>query len=398
MRKKRVAVLGSTGSIGRATLDVIRHLPDRFEVYALAARSSTRTLYAQARRFGPEVTVLTDLKACRRARTALGPDSRVEWGLDPLINIACSPRVDIVVMAMSGTIGLLPVLAALERGKRVAIATKEILVGFGEHVVKAAARHHGELLPIDSELAAVHQCLGGRPASDIRRITLTASGGPFRRSGPPQRATVEQVLRHPTWNMGRKITVDSATLMNKGLEVIETSRLFGVKADRIGAVVHPQSIVHSLVEFNDGSLMAQLSLPDMRLPIQYCLCYPDRVPSLARPLDLEGIARLDFHPLDRKRFPCFGLALLALERGMGAPCVLNAANQIAVEAFLSGRIVFGDIPGIISRTLNEYSKPGPKRRRMPAVRTLIRLEAQATDFAAGLVNTMTGRGKKAHRK
>ena len=243
MRRKHVAVFGSTGSIGRATLDVVRRMPDRFKVHALAAHSSTRGLLAQTRRHKPAAAVFTDWSAYERARKAGRFEADLAWGLDSLIDIASSPAVDIVVMAMSGTIGVLPVIAALESGKRVAIATKEILVGFGRHVMACARRSGGELLPIDSELSALFQCLDGRGMDSVRRVILTASGGPFWRKGIPARATVRQVLRHPTWNMGDKITVDSATMMNKGLEAIETSRLLELEPGRIDALIHPQSIV-----------------------------------------------------------------------------------------------------------------------------------------------------------
>lgn len=375
MRRQRVAVLGSTGSIGVSTLDVIRRLPGRFEVTAIAAATSTERIVKQAREFSPRLVIVSDLDACRLARTRLGADSGVAWGPGALLDAATDPRTDIVVMAMSGTAGLLAVLAALERGKRVCIATKEILVGFGEHVMSAAYRHGAPVLPIDSELSAIHQCLAGRSATEVSRIVLTASGGPFRRSGPPARATLRQVLRHPTWRMGRKITVDSATMMNKGLEIIETCRLFGVNAEQVGAVVHPQSVVHALVEFRDGSVVAQLSHPDMRLPIQHALLWPERVQSPVRPLHLEEVARLEFEPLDPKRFPCLALAISALRAGGSAPCVLNTANQVAVDAFLAGRIEFGAIPAIINAVLDEHGRRRPVRR--PGIRRLLADEAWA---------------------
>ena len=383
MRRRRVAIFGSTGSIGTSALDVIRRLPDRFELTCVAANRSVEQIAAQARRFGPAQVILTDLAACKQARRRLGPRFDVRWGPAALLDVASDPRTDILVMAMSGTAGLLSVLAALERGKRVAIATKEILVGFGEHVMAAARRHSAEVLPIDSELAAVHQCLAGRPVSDVRRVVLTASGGPFRRTGPPKRAKVKDVLKHPTWKMGRKITVDSATLMNKGLEVIETTRLLGIEAGKVEAVIHPQSIVHSLVEFNDGSVMAQLSHPDMRLPIQYALTWPDRTASPTRILNLHEVARLDFLPITATKFPCFGLAGRALKLGGAAPCVLNAANQVAVESFLAGRIEFGTIPDIIEAVLADLvRRPRPRR---PGVRRLLAEEIRAAALAQSLV-------------
>jgi len=397
VRLRRVAVLGSTGSIGRATLDVIGRMPDRFRVHALAARSSTRTLYAQVARHAPNRVILTDLAACRRARAVLGNRVRVEWGPGPLIETARSRAVDILVMAMSGTAGLLPLLAAIERGKHVAIATKEILVGYGDHVMRLARRHAARVLPIDSELAAIHQCLAGRPLADVRRVILTASGGPFWRRALPARPELGRVLDHPTWRMGAKITVDSATLMNKGLELIEAARLFGLAPGQVDAVIHPGSLVHGAVEFRDGSLIAQLARPDMRLPIQYCLCFPDRSPSPVRPLGLADVGRLEFHPLPPGRFPCFDLARRALETGGGMPCVLNAANQVAVDAFLRGSVAFSRIPGIIGSTLTAYleRRPGPGVRS--SVRTVLRLEEWATRRAQELAEEGGHRARGASR-
>jgi len=368
VRRQRIALFGSTGSIGRSTLDVVRHLPDRFRVSVLAANCSARRICEQAREFGVEHVILSDHAACEMARQALGPAVKVSWGPAALIDAAEDRSTDIVVMAMSGTAGLLSVVAALELGKKVALATKEILVGYGEPVMRTSRRHGGTVLPIDSELSAVHQCLTRKvrspksefrspdlDTSSVRRVILTASGGPFWRTGLPDRARLADVLKHPTWTMGRKITVDSATMMNKGLEVIETCRLFGLKPDQVEPVIHPQSVVHSLVEFNDGSVLAQLSLPDMRLPIQYCLTWPDRIPSLARPLDLARVGRLEFHAVNHDDFPCLKLARRALSDGPAATCALNAANQVAADAFIKGRIAFGDIPKVIARVLAALS-------------------------------------------
>jgi 1-deoxy-D-xylulose-5-phosphate reductoisomerase len=394
VKKNRVAVFGSTGSIGRSVLDVARHLPGRIEVKALAANRSVKLITRQAREFKAKQVVLTDFDACETARKTLGPRHSVGWGPSPMIDIAASGSIDTVVMAMSGTAGLLAVLSALGHGKRVALATKEILVGFGEHVMRLARRHGGTVLPIDSELAAVHQCLGTRSPGDIRRVILTASGGPFWRTGLPQDASTMDVLRHPTWNMGRKITVDSATMMNKGLEVIETVRLFGLRPEQVEPVIHPQSIVHSLVEFRDGSVLAQLSEPDMHLPIQYCLTFPDRLPSLTRTLDLSGAGRLDFHPINRNRFPCLKLAFRALELGEAGTCCLNAANQVAVEAFLERRIAFGDIPRVIARVLAELAATSQPAR--PGIARLLRLESWAAAAARQAVAEPAAR--RARRK
>jgi 1-deoxy-D-xylulose-5-phosphate reductoisomerase len=399
VRKQRVALFGSTGSIGRSALDVVRHLSARFGVSTLAANRSVRRICEQASKFRPVQVILSDRRACEAARPALGPRTEVRWGPAALIDAAADRKTDVVVMAMSGTAGLLAVLAALERGKKVALATKEILVGFGEPVMRLARKHGGTVLPIDSELSAVHQCLtrkaqGLPDASEVRRVMLTASGGPFWQGGLPSKARLADVLKHPTWSMGRKITVDSATLMNKGLEVIETCRLFGLKPDQVEPVIHPQSIVHSLVEFRDGSVLAQLSSPDMRLPIQYCLTWPDRSPSLTRTLDLASVGRLEFHAINRGDFPCLKLAYRALDLGQAATCALNAANQVAVDAFIDGRIAFGDIPKVTARVLDSLA--GVDQPARPGVARLLRTESWATALAKEAATAPASR--TAHRK
>ena len=358
----------------------------------LAANRSVRRICEQAREFKPAKVILSDHGASETARRALGSHTKVRWGPAALIDAAADRTTDVVVMAMSGTAGLLAILAALERGKSVALATKEILIGYGEPVMRLARRCGGKVLPIDSELSAVHQCLSGRPATDIRRVVLTASGGPFWRRGLPSGARLADVLRHPTWLMGRKITVDSATLMNKGLEVIETCRLFGIRPDQVKPVIHPQSIVHSLVEFHDGSVLAQLSLPDMRLPIQYCLTWPDRMPSLNRTLDLAAVGRLEFHAVRRSSFPCLKLAYRALATGQAATCALNAANQVAVDAFIAGRIAFGDIPKIIARVLDGLAASITPAR--PGLARLLRTEALAAALATKAVTARAGRSPR----
>ena len=396
MKRQRIALFGSTGSIGRSVLDVVRHLPDRFEVSVLAANRSVRRICEQAREFKPAQVVLSDLDAYQKARRLLGAGTEVRWGPAALIDAAAARSTDFLVMAMSGTAGLLATVAALELGKKVALATKEILVGYGEPVMRIARRSGGAVLPIDSELSAVHQCLSGKgqrtkdkgqsaapDTSEVRRVILTASGGPFWKTGLPPKARLADVLRHPTWSMGRKITVDSATLMNKGLEVIETCRLFGLKPEQVVPVIHPQSIVHSLVEFRDGSVIAQLSLPDMRLPIQYALTWPDRTPSLTRTLDLAGVGRLDFHTVNVSRFPCLRLAYQALQTGPAATCVLNSVNQVAVDAFTAGGLAFGDIPRVIDRVLADLEAAASPAR--PGIGHLLRVESRAAEQAARAV-------------
>lgn len=384
MKKTRVAVLGSTGSIGEAALDVIDSLGSRFELAGIAARRSVRKLAAQVTKYRPQRVVVSSEEACPSLKALIRGRASLQSGANALIDLASAPDVDTVVMAMSGTDGLFPVLAALKTGKRLALATKELLVGFGSHIMEAARRCNGELLPVDSELAAIHQCIGGRSISSVARLILTASGGPFWRSGIPQRPTMSQVLRHPTWDMGRKITVDSATMMNKGLEIIEAVRLFGVNPKQVEVVVHPQSIVHALVEFADGSVIGQLSTPDMRLPIQYCLTYPARFASPIRHLDLTQTASLEFFAPDARRFPCLSLARQAFEIGGVAPCVLVAADEVAVEAYLERRIPFASIPSVIRKTLAVW-----KRRinhGKPSIEKLLSAQSKAISLARQYVN------------
>jgi len=361
---RRVTILGSTGSIGRSTLDVVRTRPERFRVEALVAGSKWEVLLAQVREFRPRVVGVADAEAARNLRQALAAANgdampAVLDGEDAAREIAALDGVDLLVNALVGSRGLEPTLEALENGTDVAIANKETLVVAGELVLAAAQRGGAELLPLDSELSAIHQCLRAGPMTAVRRILLTASGGPFREL-PPERfahVTAEDALRHPTWDMGPKITVDCATMMNKGLEVIETHFYFGVPYERIDVLVHPQSVVHSMVEFVDSSVMAQLSQPDMRLPIQYALTWPERLESPAPRLDLAAGSALAFEEPDPVRFPCLRLARQAGEAGGAAPAVLNAANEVAVDAFLGGRIPFPAIPMVIEECLSGWDGP-----------------------------------------
>ncbi|MEO6435296.1 MAG: 1-deoxy-D-xylulose-5-phosphate reductoisomerase, partial [Tepidisphaeraceae bacterium] len=352
---KRIAIIGSTGSIGTSALSVIDAHPDRLRVVGLAAARSVDALAAQIARYRPAVVAIGDA-AHVDALARVSSGTRVVGGPRGLIEVATHPDVDIVLCASSGTSALEAVLAAIEAGKTIALANKEVLVMAGE-LVTAAARARGvALLPVDSEHNAIHQCLHGRHAAEVRKLVLTASGGPFRTWSADRLATAtpEDALRHPTWQMGRKITIDSATLMNKGLEVIEAHWLFDVPADRIEVVVHPQSIVHSIVELTDGSTIAQLGVTDMRLPIQYAFSYPERWGALLPPLDLTRCAALEFHAPDTGRFPCLRLAYQALTAGGTMPVVLNAANEVAVDAFLGGRLPFPAIAQIIERTLSAH--------------------------------------------
>jgi len=356
-----ITILGSTGSIGLSTLDVLARHPDRYRVVALTANTHVEKLAAQCVQFQPRYAVMGDADAAMRLQALLkdsAPDVEVLSGQDALVRVAGLPEVTHVMAAIVGAAGLLPSLAAAKTGKHVLLANKEALVMSGALFMDAVQRNHATLLPIDSEHNAIFQCLpdnykAGVAPRGVRRVVLTASGGPFRSLplGQLEGVTPEQACAHPTWDMGRKISVDSATMMNKGLEVIEAGWLFGLGADRIRVVLHPQSLVHSLVEYDDGSMLAQLGNPDMRIPISHALGWPDRITSGADGLDLVEHGLLQFEQPDETRFPCLSLATAALETGGTAPAILNAANEIAVAAFLDRCIRFTAIPQVIEDTL-----------------------------------------------
>jgi 1-deoxy-D-xylulose-5-phosphate reductoisomerase len=375
---KTLAILGSTGSIGRSALAVVDAHQTRLRVAALAAGDNATLLAEQAARYGVDLVALASRDAADRLRREGGYTGRVVCGPEGLLAVATHPDVDIVLCASSGTAGLEAVLAAIEAGKTIALANKEVLVMAGALVMAAARRRGVAILPVDSEHNAIHQCLHGRRAEEIQRLILTASGGPFRELSMAELEAVrpEAALRHPTWQMGRKITIDSATLMNKGLEVIEAHWLFGTPADRIDVVVHPQSIVHSMVELNDGSVIAQLGVTDMRLPIQYACSYPDRWEAALPRLDLTRAGRLDFTTPAHDRFPCLGLAYEALRLGDTFPVVLNAANEVAVASFLMGRLAFTRIPAVIERTMNAHTAES-----VSTVELIRRVDAWARDRA-----------------
>jgi 1-deoxy-D-xylulose-5-phosphate reductoisomerase len=360
--RTRLAILGSTGSIGRSALAVVDAYPDRLTVVGLAAGANSALLSTQVQHHRPEVVAMATSHALDQARQTFAPHrpTLLGSGSDGLIAVATHPDVDTVLCASSGTAALEAVLAAIEAGKRIALANKEVLVMAGAIVTAAAARKQVPILPVDSEHNAIHQCLHGRNPDEVMRLILTASGGPFRGYSAADLKNVgpDDALQHPTWRMGRKITIDSATLMNKGLEVIEARWLFGVGADQIDVVIHPQSVVHSMVEFCDGSILAQLGVTDMRLPIQYAFSYPERWAGTLPRLDLVKAAQLDFLKPDRKRFPCLDLAYRALRDGQGLPVVLNAANEVAVAAFLAGRLSFPAIPDVIEQAMDAHP-PGP---------------------------------------
>jgi len=378
---KRIAILGSTGSIGRNALTVVDAHPDRLQVVGLAAGENAELLAAQIAQYEPRVAAMASGGALDRLRR-YGASSEVTIGgagREGLAAVASHPDVDLVLCASSGTEALEAVLAPIEHVKTIALANKEVLVMAGGIVTEAAARKRVPILPVDSEHNAIHQCLHGRASAEMRRVVLTASGGPFRGRSGPELAEVSaaDALKHPTWRMGRKISIDSATLMNKGLEVIEAHWLFGARADQIDVLIHPQSVVHSMVELMDGSVIAQLGVTDMRLPIQYAFSYPDRWHTALPPLDLARAGRLEFEAADTEAFPCLRLAYRALDAERNLPVVLNAANEVAVARFLEGQIAFPAIAHIIESTMDACVPV--EVRTLQEVRAV---DVWARDFAA----------------
>ena len=383
----KIAILGSTGSIGTSALAVVDAHPDRLQVVGLAAGENAERLAEQVARYRPRIVAMATGAAIDRL-TRSGSVEGVTIGgsgRDGLVAVASHPEADVVLCASSGTEALEAVLAAIEQRKTIALANKEVLVMAGGIVTAAAARHGVAILPVDSEHNAIHQCLQGRASGDVKRLILTASGGPFRGRSASDLTGVSaaDALKHPTWQMGRKITIDSATLMNKGLEVIEAHWLFGVGGSQIDVVVHPQSVVHAMVELTDGSIIAQLGVTDMRLPIQYAFSYPERWTAPTTPLDLTRAGRLEFEAPDAGTFPCLGLAYRALEAERGLPVVLNAANEIAVALFLDGRLGFNDIAGVIERTMDAHHPA--EVGTLAAVRAVDQwARQQAREIAGGL--------------
>jgi 1-deoxy-D-xylulose-5-phosphate reductoisomerase len=359
---RKIAILGATGSIGKSTLDLVERSPDRFQVTAVTASTNVGALADIARRTSASLAVIADEAKLAQLRDMLaGTSCRAAAGEDALIE-AATGEAELVIAAIVGCAGLRPVMAAVDTGKTVALANKEALVTAGELMIDAARASGTTLLPIDSEHNAIFQCLAGNRIDDVATITLTASGGPFRTSSAEtiNAATPAQAIAHPNWSMGAKISVDSATMMNKGLELIEARYLFGLPSDRIRILIHPQSVVHSMVEYVDGSVLAQLGSPDMRIAIAYALAWPERVETPAQRLDLASIGRLDFEAPDLERFPALRLARAALEAGGASPIVLNAANEIAVARFLGGEIRFPDIVRLIAEALERVDYAGPR--------------------------------------
>jgi 1-deoxy-D-xylulose-5-phosphate reductoisomerase len=382
---RKIAILGSTGSIGNSTLKIVESYPDRFSVVSLAAGSNIDAAFEQCCRWHPKVVSVAleqDAELLhRRLRAAKLNDIRVSHGSDGTVEVAAHPEADFVVSAIVGVAGLEATYQAVRAGKTVGLANKECLVAAGELLTAEARRQGKPLLPIDSEHNAVHQCMRGGRVEEVKTVWLTASGGPFLHKSKSEfeSITVEQALNHPTWKMGRRITIDSATLMNKGFEVIEACRLFDLPPSRVKVIVHPQSTIHSLVEFQDGSILAQLSVTDMRLPILYALTYPERVSSNLQ-FDLSQLKQLDFCPPDLKKFPCLRLAYAAAEAGGAKTIALNAADEVAVAAFLDGKIAFNDIPRTIEKVLDETPATHPE-----SIKEVLQADFRARKMATEVV-------------
>jgi 1-deoxy-D-xylulose-5-phosphate reductoisomerase len=380
---RKVAILGSTGSIGVNALNVIREMPDDLQVVGLAAHTNAALVAAQAKEFGAKIVSMFDAKAGADLKTRLnGATKHFAPGVEGLCELAAHPDVDVVLTSLVGGVGFAPLLAAIRAGKTVALANKEPMVMAGAQFMREAERWGARIVPVDSEPSAIFQCVQGlnpdpkaaAPLKTIRRVILTASGGAFGKyAGDLSEVTPEMALKHPTWKMGKKITIDCATLMNKGFELIEIMNLFGLKRDQVEIVIHPQSIFHSGVEFSDGSVLAQMGLPDMKLPIQYGMTFPARGARVVEPLDLFAVGTLEFRKPDFRRFPCLDLAREAARAGGGMPAVLSAADEIAVEAFLAGRIKFTDMPRVVEKTMAAHRVSGG----LPSFQEVVEIDAWA---------------------
>jgi len=381
MKKQQICILGSTGSIGTQALDVIAQHPDRYEAYCLTANNSVERLAEQARRFSPACVVIANEARYDELKALLAdrPDIQIYAGSEALGQVVEAGPVDVVLASMVGFSGLVPTIHAIKAGKKIALANKETLVVAGELILNLVRQHHVDLLPVDSEHSAIFQSLVGEDMNEVDKILLTCSGGPFRLYDRERLAgvTAADALRHPTWDMGAKITIDSASLMNKGFEVMEARWLFGVPADRIQVLIHPQSIVHSGVQFVDGAVKAQLGVPDMRLPIQYAFSYPERLPLAGDRLDLFAAARLDFFEPDSSKFKCLALAYEAIRQGGNMPCILNAANEVANAAFRRGECSFLGMADIIEHTMQTATFD-----RKPDLDTYLQTDREAREVAA----------------
>ncbi len=379
---KKLLILGSTGSIGINTLNVIRNFPEKFQISGLSVNNRIDLLEPQIKEFSPEFVVIKNKELAGKLRSRINKNVKIFSGDEGLIEAAKSENYDILISAVVGFTGLIPTIEAVKRGKRIALANKETLVAAGELVKNLAAKHKAEIIPVDSEHSAIFQCLIGESISEVEKLILTASGGPFREKGKEnfKEITVEDALNHPNWKMGNKITIDSATMMNKGLEVIEAHWLFNLPKEKIEVLIHPQSIVHSMVQYVDGSIKAQLSLPDMKLPIQYALTYPERLPNDLPRTNLPHIFNLTFSIPDLNKFECLKLAYDTLETGGTAPCILNAANEIAVDKFLKKEIKFPDIPALICKALDHFVN-----HTNPELETIIEQDRLTRYYVTGLV-------------
>lgn len=379
---KKILLLGSTGSIGINTLDVVKKHPDKFSVSALTINTRIDLLKPQIHEFKPELVVVTNETAADKLRGDKSIGCEILSGVEGLVYTAANCKYDILLGAMVGSAGLLPTIEAIKRGKRIALANKETLVVAGELITKLCKEHKAEIIPVDSEHSAIYQCIVGEKTEEIQKLILTASGGPFfnREKSDLNKVTVKEALAHPNWKMGNKITIDSASLMNKGLEVIEAHWLFGLPKEKINVVVHPQSIIHSMVEFVDGSIKAQLSVPDMRLPIQYALSFPERLENDFPRINITEVKELTFFKPDMEKFQCLKLAFDALSLEGTAPCILNAANEVAVDGFLKGMITFSKIPEIIDKALEKI-----ENHCSPDLETIVECDKITRDFATNLI-------------
>jgi 1-deoxy-D-xylulose-5-phosphate reductoisomerase len=381
---KSIALLGSTGSIGMNTLALVRRFPDRFRVHGMVAGQNLKRLVPQIKEFAPKCVAIKNEEDVPQLRKLLGKQRvEVSCGVRGAVAVATASEVDVVLAAIVGGAGLMPTLEAVRAGKEIALANKEALVMAGEIFVKAAKEKGVRLLPVDSEHSAIFQCLQGNRREEVDKLILTASGGPFLRTplNRLHKVTVEQALKHPNWKMGRKITIDSATMMNKGLEVVEARWEFDMEPGRIEVVVHPQSIVHSMVRYQDGSIIAQLGIADMRIPIAYALAYPHRLNGGWKPLELTRHGELNFLPVEKKRYPALGLAYEALKEGGTMPAVLNAANEVAVDAFLGGQIAFREIHRVIEKTMAGHGSKHPRN-----VEEILEIDRWARERAVSLLN------------
>jgi len=384
-RKKNLAILGSTGSIGKNTLSVVRNLPDLLSVKYLSTNKNIDVLKSQIEEFKPKGVVVTDSQKANELRKSIRGSTEVIEGEEGLIEITAREDIDIVVNALVGFVGLKPTIEAIKARKTIALANKETLVAGGELITGLQKKYNVDLIPIDSEHSAIFQCLAGENKKKAARIILTASGGPFLNTPIEhlESVTLEQALNHPNWKMGKKITIDSATLMNKGLEVIEAHWLFDIPAEKIEVVIHPQSIIHSMVEFIDGSIKAQLGVPDMKIPIQYALTYPERLYMNGNRLDFPAIGTMTFYAPNRKKFRCLELAYQALACGGTAPVVMNAANEVAVQAFIEKRITFNQIPQIVEQSIEKLAK-----REHLDITTIVECDREARNYAQVLITNM----------